>query len=80
MKSPLKQTTERHVAQTVGVDHGLAALELLGVELLERDRAPLGGERHRVPVDREHIRVAGQRPEAVIRGGLGVPVDGRVLT
>ncbi len=65
------------VRRRVHVDHRLARLDLIGLEVLQRGAAALGGEGAPVLCDRGDVGVAGDRPEATAIGLL-LPVD-RIL-
>ena len=61
------QPAQLVVARRVHVDHRLARLDLLLVEVLERGAADLGREGSHVAVDEADVLVAGDRPEAAGR-------------
>ena len=71
----LEQAAQGAVAFAVRLEHRLADLALLGVQLLEVGAAHLGGERCRVAGDPHDVGVPGDRPEAVVGCGLVVPVQ-----
>ena len=73
---PGDQAAQLIVARGVHVDHRLARLDLLGVEVLQGGAADLRGIGVDVAVDDADVLVAGHRPEAGTAVGLGVPVDG----
>ena len=54
------------MAGRIGLEHRAPDVELFGVELLERHRAHLRGERCPVHVDRHQIVVPRDRPEALV--------------
>ncbi len=58
----------------VRLEHRLARLDLLVVELLEVDGATLAREGVGVAQHAHDVVVPGERPEAVVRGILVVPV------
>ena len=62
----LHEAAKRAVTNTVGLEHRLAGLDLLVVELFEVDRAALAGERLGVTEHGDDVVVAGERPEAVV--------------
>ncbi len=69
---------EARVLGRVGLEHRPARLELVRLELLDRDVAELGGEGADVAMDRDEVVVPGHHPEAVVWRRLGVPEDGLV--
>ncbi len=59
----------------IRLQHALADLELIGLELLEGDGAGLRRIRLPVHVHAHAVLVPGHRPEAAVRRGLLVPGD-----
>ena len=70
-EAPVDQPAQLVVARRVHVDHRLARLDVLGLEVLQRRAADLGGEELDVAVDVADVLVAGHRPEARPPSGSG---------
>ena len=66
------------VPRRVGLEHRLTDLELLVVELLERDGPDLRRVRLPVHVDGGQVVVAGDRPEPLVGRALRMPDDRRI--
>ena len=64
VKSLVDDRAQLVVARRIHVDHRLARLDLIGIEILERGPAALGGEGAPVLGHRGDVGVGGDRPEA----------------